>query len=146
MQDIMEFARINIMWTLAWLALLIAVIYMTVKLSLSKVKEIGRLQATNLINQQDAVVVDVRPHDAFRSGHITGSFNITPSEIAANNIGALEKHKKQPIIVVCANGTAPARDSAASLTKLGFEQVYMLKDGIMGWNADNLPLVRHKGK
>lgn len=146
MQDIMEFARLNVMWSIAWLALLVAVIYMTVKLNLSKVKEIGRTQATNLINQQDAIVVDVRPHDAFRTGHIIDSINITPSEITSNNLGSLEKHKNQPIIVVCANGTAASRDSATALTKLGFGQVYMLKDGIMGWNADNLPLVRTKGK
>lgn len=144
MQDIMEFARINVMWSIGWAALLAVVIYMTIKINLSKVKEIGRIQATNLINQQNAVVVDVRAHDAYRSGHIIDSINITPSEITSNNLGSLEKHKSQPIIVVCANGTAPSRDSATALSKLGFGQVYMLKDGIMGWNADNLPLIRHK--
>lgn len=144
MQDIMEFARINIMWCIGWVALLVVVIYMTIKINLSKVKEVGHIQATNLINQQNGIVVDVRPHDAYRGGHIIDSINITPSEITSNNLGSLEKHKSQPIIVVCANGTAPSRDAATVLVKLGFEQVYMLKDGIMGWNADNLPLIRHK--
>ena len=96
MQDIMEFARINVMWSIGWVALLAVVIYMTIKINLSKVKEIGRIQATNLINQQNAIVVDVRPHDAYRSGHIIDSINITPSEITSNNIGPLEKHKSQP--------------------------------------------------
>jgi rhodanese-related sulfurtransferase len=146
MQDIMEFARINMMWTIGWVVLLAVIIYMTIKQNLSKVKEIGRTQATNLINQQNAVVVDVRPHDAYRSGHIVDSINITSSEITNNNLGSLEKHKTQPVIVVCANGMAPSRDAASTLTKLGFTQVYMLKDGIAGWNGDNLPLVRQKGK
>lgn len=57
--------------------------------------------------------------------------------------GELEKHKAQPIIVVCANGTA-SREPAENLSKAGFEKVTMLKDGISGWSGENLPLVRGK--
>lgn len=142
MQDIIEFIRINIIWCIVWVGLLGAVIYMTVKSAFSKVKEIGHTEATLLMNQHEAAVVDLRAHDAFRQGHIAGSLNITPSEISSKNIVALEKHKDKPIIVVCANGTT-SRRPAEELSKLGFEKVYMLKEGIMGWNANNLPLVRH---
>ena len=142
MQDIIEFVRINVIWCIVWAGLLAAIIYMTVKLSFSKVKEIGHTETTLLMNQHDAVVVDLRAHDAFRQGHIAGSLNVAPSEISSNNIAALEKHKDKPIVVVCANGTA-SRRPAEELSKLGFEKVYMLKEGIAGWNANNLPLVRH---
>jgi rhodanese-related sulfurtransferase len=30
------------------------------------------------------------------------------------------------------------------LTKAGFEQVTLLKEGIAGWSGENLPLVRGK--
>ena len=146
MQDLMELARQNPMWVIAWAGLLVAVIFMTVKMSFSKVKEISRTEATNLINNQQAVVVDVRSHEAFRSGHIVDAMNVTVPEIEGDNVGQLEKSKSLPVIVVCENGTTSSRKAAEKLTKLGFEQVYMLKDGVMGWNSDNLPLVRNKGK
>ena len=71
------------------------------------------------------------------------AINLTASEIKNGSLGELEKHKAQPIIVVCANGTA-SREPAENLSKAGFEKVTMLKDGISGWSGENLPLVRGK--
>ncbi|WP_337247503.1 rhodanese-like domain-containing protein [Vibrio toranzoniae] len=47
------------------------------------------------------------------------------------------------MIVVCANGTA-SRASAENLNKAGFERVLTLKEGILGWSGENLPLARGK--
>ncbi len=79
---------------------LVAVLVTTFKSLTSKVKVITRGEATRLINKEDAVVVDLRQRDDFRKGHIAGSINLLPSEIKANNVGELEKHKDKPVIVV----------------------------------------------
>ncbi len=143
LQEIMQFVSKHPILSLAWIALLVAVIVMTFKSSFSKVKEITRGEATRLINKEDAVVVDTRSRDDFRRGHLANAINLTASEIKSGSLGELEKHKAQPIIVVCANGTT-SRESAENLSKAGFENVVTLKDGIAGWSGENLPLVRGK--
>lgn len=125
------------------IALLVAVLVTTFKSLTSKVKVITRGEATRLINKEDAVVVDLRQRDDFRKGHIAGSINLLPSEIKANNVGELEKHKDKPVIVVDGSGMQ-CREPANALTKAGFAQVFVLKEGVAGWAGENLPLVRGK--
>ncbi|MEX0447490.1 rhodanese-like domain-containing protein [Xenorhabdus sp. SGI246] len=143
LQEIMQFISRNTVLSLVWIALLVAVIVLTVKSVFSKSKDITRAQVIHLINKEDAIVVDLRSRDDFRRGHIIGSVNLTPSEIKENNLGELEKHKKQPVIIVSANGLE-SKTPAENLVKAGFEQVYTLKEGIAGWTGENLPLSRGK--
>lgn len=143
MQEIMSFISRNPILSVAWVALLIAVIVLTVKSKLSKVKDVVRSEAIQLINKEDAVVVDIRNRDDYRRGHIANAFNLLPNDIKNGGVGELEKHKSQPVIVVCANGLS-SRDAANNLLKAGFERVVVLKDGLAGWSGENLPLVRGK--
>ncbi|SFN59396.1 Rhodanese-related sulfurtransferase [Izhakiella capsodis] len=143
MQEIMQFASNHTILSLAWVVLLVLVIVTTVKGMFSKVKVISRGEATRLINKEDAIVVDIRGRDEFRQGHISGALNVLASEIKKDSFGELEKHKIQPIIVVCATGQN-AQDAAAKLYAAGFAQVSVLKDGVSGWSGENLPLVRGK--
>ncbi|MFC0226536.1 rhodanese-like domain-containing protein [Serratia aquatilis] len=143
LQEIMQFVSRHPILSLAWIVLLVAVIVMTFKSRFSKVKEIARGEATLLINKEDAVIVDTRSRDDFRRGHIANAINLTASELKGGSYGELEKHKAQPVIVVCANGTT-SREPAEHLSKAGFEKVYTLKDGVAGWSGENLPLVRGK--
>ncbi|BBE75083.1 Rhodanese-related sulfurtransferase [Enterobacter sp. NFR05] len=143
MQEIMQFVSRHPVLCLAWVVLLGAVLFMTFKGLASKVKVITRGEATRLINKEDAVIVDLRQRDDFRKGHIAGSVNLLPTEIKANNVGELEKHKSKPVIVVDGSGMQ-AQEPANALIKAGFEQVFVLKEGIAGWSGENLPLVRGK--
>ena len=138
MQEIMHH-RPSLILSIAWIALLGAVVFTTFKSLMSKVKVITRGEATRLINKEDAVVVDLRQRDDFRKGHIAGAINLLPSDIKANNVGELEKHKSQPIIVVDGSGMQ-AQEPASALNKAGFEKVFVLKEGIAGWSGENLPL------
>ncbi len=143
MQEIMQFVGRHPILSLAWVGLLAAVLFMTFKGLTSKVKVITRGEATRLINKEDAVVVDVRQRDDYRKGHIANSLNVLASDIKSGNFGELEKYKAKPVIVVCGNGIS-SQESAALLTKAGFEHVTLLKEGVAGWSGDNLPLVRGK--
>ena len=131
MQEIMQFIGRHPVLSIAWIALLGAVLFTTFKGLMSKVKVITRGEATRLINKD------------FRKGHIAGAINLLPSDIKANNVGELEKHKSQPIIVVDGSGMQ-AQEPANALNKAGFEKVFVLKEGIAGWSGENLPLVRGK--
>ncbi|MFS1563930.1 MAG: rhodanese-like domain-containing protein [Candidatus Arsenophonus phytopathogenicus] len=143
MQEIMQFISRHPILSLAWIALLIAVIILTFKGLFAKTKNITRAQAIQLINKEEAISIDLRSRDDFRKGHIIDSISLTPSEIKDHNIGELEKHKQKPIIVVSANGMEASKP-AEQLVQYGFERVFILKEGITGWSSENLPLARGK--
>ncbi|MFE8045863.1 rhodanese-like domain-containing protein [Brenneria goodwinii] len=143
MQEIIPFISKHPILSVAWVALLVIVIVLTVKSKFSKVKEVVRGEAIQLINKEDAVIVDIRNRDDYRRGHIANAFNLLPNDIKNGSVGELEKHRAQPVIVVCANGMS-SREAATNLLNAGFERVMVLKDGLAGWSGENLPLVRGK--
>lgn len=102
-------------------------------------RSVTTASATNLINDKDAVVVDIRPANEYSKGHITSSINI-PAAKLKDSLGTLEKHKSAPIILVCKTGMT-AGSSAKELVKSGFD-VYKLQGGITEWQNASLPLVK----
>lgn len=102
-------------------------------------KSVSPQQLTNLVNKEDALVLDVRDAKEFREGHITGSKNIAFASLK-DKLGELEKHKETPIILVCKMGQH-AGAAGRMLTAAGFKDVRRLTGGVSGWKADGLPLV-----
>lgn len=139
--EIFPFFKLHPILTLGWLVLFIMLINISIKMKLSKVKSISNLLAVQMMNNQNAVVVDLRSADNFRKGHITDSINILPIDIKNGSIKEIEKFKTSPIILVDDNGINTT-ESGDILAKQGFSQIFTLKDGIAGWNGENLPLVK----
>lgn len=135
------FAKNHTLIVVTWVAVFVMVIYSFIKAATSKTKVIDNAEAVVLMNNQNAVVIDLRSIDEFSNGHIINSLNLLPTEIKNHNIGKIEQHKETPVILVCANG-AISGASAEILAKQGFNHVYTLKEGLAGWRAANLPLVR----
>ena len=98
--------------------------------------------ATELINHQEAVVIDVRPTADYQKGHIINALNI-PSNGFTNQINSLNKHKDKPIIISCRSGSQ-SQATCHQLRKAGFEQVFNLRGGILAWQNANLPITRKK--
>ena len=101
-------------------------------------QEVGPIEAVQLINRRDAVVIDVRDAADFKSGHISNARHIPESEIEAC-AKDLEKVKAKPIIVSCARGNR-SLTVANRLRKLGFAEVFSLRGGIAAWQQANMPL------
>lgn len=101
--------------------------------------KISSARATQLINHDNAVVIDIRPTEAYRKGHIIDAQSITASEII-NNSKKLEKFKSRPIILVCAAGIE-SQKIATLLLKRDYN-VYSLSGGIRGWMDAQMPLVK----
>lgn len=102
------------------------------------VKEIGHSEALQLINHKNALVLDVREPDEFKSGHILNAKNIPVGKLK-ERIGELERHREQPIVVVCRTSNR-SNAGCAQLAKLGFAQTYLLRGGITAWTKAELPL------
>lgn len=99
-------------------------------------KEVDNAGATEMINSANAQVVDIRSEKDFKAGHIAGSVNL-PANVIQHHLNELDK--KRPVLLVSSEGNA--RMPAGLLKGMGFS-VSTLKDGIKGWRAEELPLVR----
>ena len=141
MQEYIEFATNNPALSLAWVAIVGLLIYSFISSALSKVKTVNNHQATTLMNQENAIVVDVRPAETYRKSHILNAVNVASADIDANKLAMIEKYKNTPIIVMCDNGMSSGR-AANKLAKLGFTTVYNLSGGISAWEEANLPTVK----
>lgn len=100
---------------------------------------ISILEATQLMNRQNAVVIDVREPAEFATGHITHAINIPLGEIEKKK-EALAKYKKKPIIVVCETGIRSGKARLKLIGMLENNEVYNLKGGMKEWQKENLPL------
>ncbi|WP_111657993.1 rhodanese-like domain-containing protein [Isoalcanivorax indicus] len=96
--------------------------------------------ATNMVNRQDAVIVDLRDEDDFRKGHIAGSVNVPYGKIN-DRVSELKGYQDKPVILVCNMGSH-ASIAGRALKQHGFSDLYRMRGGIQGWRNDNLPVVR----
>ena len=99
---------------------------------------LGTLQATRMINDQNALIVDVRPNAEFAAGHLPNAKNIPVDDIA-KRLGELPAGK--PVIVVCGSGNRAGK-AAAALRAAGRQDVFCLDGGVAGWQQAGLPLVK----
>jgi rhodanese-related sulfurtransferase len=95
-------------------------------------------QLVGLMNQDKAVLLDVRPAKDFDQGHIHGSINI-PHNSLASRVNELEKHKESLIVITDQMGQH-AGSAGGILNKEGFD-IRRLAGGIAQWRHSNLPLV-----
>ncbi len=103
-------------------------------------KTVTPLEATRLINREDAVLLDVREDNEYRGGHIVNSVHL-PLSVLDKRLDELEKYKDRPIIVACRTGSRSAA-ACTRLSKAGFGRVYNLGGGVLAWENANLPLRR----
>ncbi|MDX1434566.1 MAG: rhodanese-like domain-containing protein [Gammaproteobacteria bacterium] len=106
------------------------------------VKRLSPLDATRLINSEDAVVLDVRTDGEFNQGHIVNAVHV-PQKQVGEQIEKLKKYRDRPIIAACRTGQISG-SVCNVLRKHGFENVYNLQGGLVAWEGANLPLTRKK--
>jgi rhodanese-related sulfurtransferase len=97
-------------------------------------------QLANLVNREQAAVVDLREAAEFRKGHITDSINIPYTKLD-ERWGELEALREHPIILVCKMGQFSSATGSRMLAK-GFTKVHRLQGGITEWQTLQLPLVK----
>jgi rhodanese-related sulfurtransferase len=95
-------------------------------------------QATQLINREDALVIDVRDPGEYGAGHILGAKNLPLSRVDAGAELAA-KRKDRPLIVYCDTGNRSGK-AAAALKALGYTRVLNLSGGLGAWQQAGLPV------
>jgi rhodanese-related sulfurtransferase len=139
MQDIFSFIQSHWLLSAAVVAVLILLTLIEVIRTQRGAKRISPQQTTQLINREQAIVIDIRSHEAYAKGHIIEAVSIPLADLE-NKQKKLDKYKSQPIILVCANGLDSVK-AATILNKYGIN-AYILAGGIRSWQDADLPLVQ----
>lgn len=129
-------------WSL-WLALVILLLIIFInelQTQKKRAKELSPQAAVNLINHENAVVIDLRDAEVFRSGHIIGAIRASVDDF---NEQRMDKYKTKSLILVCARGLQSA-PLATKLREQGFTQPMALAGGMAAWQTAELPLVKGK--
>jgi rhodanese-related sulfurtransferase len=139
MQDVITFITQHMLLAYAFAAtLLLLMIVEYLRLKRTNFR-ISTQDAVQLINHNHAVVIDIRPADQFRKGHVIDSMSLSTSDILGTP-SKIEKYRIKPLIIVCNTGIE-AQKLAPQLLKRGYN-AYALAGGIRAWTEANMPLVK----
>jgi len=103
-------------------------------------KSVSTHIATQLINKEEAILLDIRPKKEYKTGHIMASINIPIAELD-KRISEIQKYRERPVIVVCNLGQTSS-GAAKKLKDAEFNNVVKLQGGITEWRAQNLPVTK----
>jgi rhodanese-related sulfurtransferase len=92
------------------------------------------------LQNQGALVLDIRAQDKYAAGHINGARQM-PSDQILKAAETLKKHKEKPVVVYDDTGSLSA-SAARQLAEQGFTKAFSLRGGLGAWRAENLPLAR----
>jgi len=138
--QITEFSANHTLLVGGFVALLIAVFINEFKQAAKNFSSLTPAGAIQLMNNEDAVLLDVREPAETVGGKIAKAIQI-PVGSVGQRVGELDKHKDKNIIVYCKTG-ARAGIACQELNKAGFEKVYSLSGGMTAWQEAHLPVSR----
>ena len=142
MQRLIEYAGQHPWLTAGAVFAAVAVLVYELRARIESFAALSSAEAVRLMNQ-GALVLDLRPKEAYEAGHIGEARNIPASELDGQ-IESLKRWREKTIITYCDSG----RDGAAAARKLakqGFAKVSNLEGGIAAWIQENMPLAKPAG-
>ncbi|MCW8901608.1 MAG: rhodanese-like domain-containing protein [Gammaproteobacteria bacterium] len=140
MNQLITFTSNNTILVISILIVSLMLIYSFIGEKLRGYSSVSPVQSTQMINRDDAIMLDVREINEYSEGHIINSVHIPLSNLNSR-MSELDKHKSQKVIVACRSGHRSS-NACANLKKNGFEQVFNLSGGVMAWQNANLPLIK----
>jgi len=117
------------------IALLSGTLLLWPNLSRRGAQAVGVSAAVQMVNRNQAVLLDIRTPEQYQTGTIAQARNLPAAEVSAK-LATLPKNK--PLIVFCAQGHASAK-VVAQLRKEGLDAV-SLEGGLKAWNQAGMPL------
>lgn len=100
-------------------------------------------QATRLINQKKAILLDIRDDKTVAEhGALISAKRLDLSELEAK-AASIAKNKDTPIVVVCQQGVR-AGAAAKKLKAAGYSDVCVLEGGVQAWKEAGMPIRRNK--
>lgn len=118
---------------------LLACVFLLTACDSNKYETINSNVAMDLIENNNAIIIDVRTKDEYEKGHIKDSVN-NPIEIISDAGGTkevfnIDYDKETVIIVYCASGVRSSK-AAQILIDRGYTNVYNLDGGLINWGFE----------
>ena len=135
----MEFITENIIWIGLILGSGIMLLWPQLRRGTAGSADVSPAEAVQLINRENALVLDVRNEAEFAGGHIADARNIPLAQLP-ERINELRKYQQKPIVVNCQGGVRSG-SACAQLKKAGFTRLYNLRGGMNAWKQAKLPVV-----
>ena len=89
------------------------------------------LEDLKRLQEEGAIIIDVRSPQEYQEGHIDGAILIPEYEIKKRAENEL-KDKTKKIVVYCSSG-GRSKKAQKTLKKLGYDHIYNLYDGIINY-------------
>lgn len=138
MSQLLEFAQNHVLLFVALGVVLALLVANEVLGAVTGAKRISPQEAVRLINDRDALILDLRPLAEYKRGHLLGAVSL-PFTKLGEGAPELAKDKQRPVLLYCALG-GQAGQAAAALRKQGHAELYPLRGGINAWQAASLPV------
>ncbi len=139
MQAFITFAQQHAALSLALATVFLLLVAVELVRAKRNLLNISPATATQMINKDNAVLIDIRAKDAYRNGHIIDALSIPANELRENT-KKIDKYKIKPIIIVCGAGVE-SQKVAADLLKHGYN-AYSLAGGMRAWLEAQMPVVK----
>ena len=100
-------------------------------------KDITPIEVVQMMNHENALLLDVREDAELNQGRIAGAKHI-PLSVLKQRVEELNKFREKPIITFCRSGNRSVQASSM-LKKNQFENVFHMKGGMLAWESADLP-------
>lgn len=138
MQELTTFISHHPLLSVAALIVFICVTLVELLRARRNVFSINPARLTQLINRENAAVIDIRQNDAYKKSHIIDALSINPKDILTDP-KKLDKFRNRPVVIV-GNASNESQKIAALLLKHGYN-AYSLSGGMRTWTDAQMPLV-----
>ena len=135
-----DFLGNHLYLTLGFIGVLIALIVSEAQRFTRGYKALTPAGLTQLVNRENALLIDVSSLQDFEKGHIPGAKHVAMSQLDPESKD-LAKVKELPVAIYCRNGQVSGQ-AAQRLLKAGFTKVYWLDGGLAAWSEAHLPLAK----
>lgn len=138
MQELTTFINSHPLLSAGTLAVFICLTIIELLRARRNVFSINPARVTQLINRENATVIDIRQQDVYKKNHIIDAQSMT-AETILKDPKKLDKLRARPVIIVGTTGN-DSQKIAALLLKHGYN-AYSLSGGMRAWTDAQMPLV-----
>jgi rhodanese-related sulfurtransferase len=142
MEQYLEFVGNNPILFVALAVVLGLIIWTESRRFTSGFNQLSPLDAVRLMNDEEALLLDVREDAEYGQGRIDGAKHI-PLSALKQRIGELESSRDRDIVAYCRSGARSAQ-ACKTLLKNEFPKVHNLQGGLMAWESASLPVKKKK--
>lgn len=136
-QNIFTFISNHWILCAAFIVVLCAIVVYEMRVHRKKPMSLLPHMVVRYLNDENAVLLDIRPKKDYDQGHILHATWINTD----NATQTWDAYESKPVIVVCMRGIR-AQQFAAQLRKTGLKNVMVLQGGMEAWRESGLPVIK----